>query len=103
MVALSRTAKSSIEATPSEIDFGKVTCIPGFNCPQESVTLKNNGTSSVTVTPSVTDAHIYNLSSTAPITLTPGNTAVLGVSFFPFCPNGERTAYLEPKDAGATF
>jgi hypothetical protein len=99
-VALSGTVKYPIEVTPSLINFGEQGPCTVLTCERRSVTLKNIGTSSVTVTPSVTDAHIYQLSSTAPITLAPGNTTVLGVSFVSDCPNGERTAYLQLKDAG---
>jgi len=90
-----------IEATPSTVDFGGFAYCPLDPSPVENVTLKNITTEPITVAPSVsgTDASSFSV-PTDQITLAPGDTAVLPVTFTPSGAWGSRTASLELKAAG---
>ena len=90
-----------IEATPSTVDFGGFAYCPLDPSPVENVTLKNITTEPITVVPSVsgTDASSFSV-PTDQITLAPGDTTGLPVTFTPSGAWGSRTASLELKDAG---
>jgi hypothetical protein len=87
-----------IEATPSPVDFG--TSVVGDPPMIEEVTLKNNGASSVTITPSISgvDASSFSV-PTDFITIAPGATAVLEVTFTPSGILGSKSGNLLLQDA----
>jgi hypothetical protein len=89
----------SVEVAPSSLDFG--TSIVGDPSVGKNVTLKNNGTSSVTITPSIsgTNASAFSV-PTDPITIAPGDTAKVTVTFRPASSLGVWTGDLELKDSG---
>jgi Bacterial Ig-like domain len=93
--------QSPIQATPSTVDFGGFAYCPTDPPPVENVTLKNITTQPITVVPSVsgTDASSFSV-PTDQITLAPGDTSVVPVTFTPSGAWGPRTASLELKGAG---
>jgi hypothetical protein len=104
-IFLGGTVRSLIEADPTEWDFGpSVGCLL-FVCPTKEVKLKNNGTSTVILTPSIsgTNADVFSVSPTSSISIPPSGTELLTVEWVPLCPNGLKTASLDLKDAGGNI
>ncbi len=83
-VALSGTgvaATVTVSATPSSLNFGTVNA---GSSSAKSVTLANGGNSSVTISQIVVSAKDVKASGvTTPLTLTPGQTAALSLTFAP--------------------
>ncbi len=87
-----------VTTTPSTVSFGSVT-VGQLSAPQD-VTVKNVSTNPITITPKIsgTDASDF-LAPTIPITIAPGDTAVVPVTFQPTGTTGAKTGSLVLVDA----
>ena len=90
LIANPAEARTRLTATPSSVDFGVVP--PGNPSQVENVKLKNRGTKRITIFPSISGVDVSNFTVEAdPITIRPGKTKVVPVTFRPSGQSGTKT------------
>lgn len=95
-------AAQPVETSSEELIFSAV---KQTTSPAKTVAVTNTGNETVTLTPAVTGTHAaeFALASTEPITLAPGGSADVAVTFAPGATAGQREAVLTLTGAGATL
>ncbi|MDX9972802.1 MAG: malectin domain-containing carbohydrate-binding protein [FCB group bacterium] len=94
------TGKPQLAVTPASLDFGGVTL--GQSSPTQSVTVKNDGTASVTVSAlQLTGTHgdAFMVDTAVPFSLAVGATRTIGVTFAPTTTEGNAATMVLTSNA----
>ena len=92
-----RGTRSVLSASPSRVDFGRVTIPPGFR--DTTITLTNTGSAALQLFGAHFDNSRFSIQSFEPVVLQPGQSTTVRIAFNPLLPRPESGNLLLISDS----